>query len=115
MSKRAALPILAGVCLVALSAAPAFAGEATAPPAPVPEVATPVAPAPAGCGLNLELIDPAAEVGICPAVAPQEAPAPEFLSRPPRLRTCVCSCGYPCTTDADCGPGGVCGPGITCC
>ena len=31
------------------------------------------------------------------------------------LRTCVCSCGLRCTTDADCGPGGVCGKGITCC
>src|SRR5262245_33475939 len=35
--------------------------------------------------------------------------------RPPSLQTCVCSCGYPCTTNADCGPGGVCGKGITCC
>ena len=31
------------------------------------------------------------------------------------LRTCRCSCGYPCKTDADCGPGGVCASGITCC
>jgi hypothetical protein len=31
------------------------------------------------------------------------------------LRTCRCSCGFPCTTSADCGPGGVCAPGITCC
>lgn len=31
------------------------------------------------------------------------------------LRTCRCSCGFPCTTNADCGPGGVCAPGITCC
>lgn len=30
------------------------------------------------------------------------------------LRTCRCSCGQPCTTNADCG-GNVCGPGITCC
>jgi hypothetical protein len=30
-------------------------------------------------------------------------------------RTCRCSCGYPCKTNADCGPGGVCAPGITCC
>lgn len=30
-------------------------------------------------------------------------------------RTCRCSCGYPCETDADCGPGGVCAIGITCC
>lgn len=29
-------------------------------------------------------------------------------------KTCRCSCGQPCTTNADCG-GGVCAPGITCC
>lgn len=31
------------------------------------------------------------------------------------FRTCRCSCGFPCKTNADCGPGGVCAPGITCC
>jgi hypothetical protein len=31
------------------------------------------------------------------------------------LRTCRCSCGFRCETNADCGPGGVCAPGITCC
>ena len=31
------------------------------------------------------------------------------------LKTCRCSCGLPCTTNADCGPGGACGVGITCC
>ncbi len=30
-------------------------------------------------------------------------------------RTCRCSCGYPCKTNADCGPGGVCTAGISCC
>src|SRR5947209_18120665 len=30
-------------------------------------------------------------------------------------RTCRCSCGKPCATNADCGPGGVCAFGITCC
>jgi len=30
-------------------------------------------------------------------------------------RTCRCSCGFPCKTNADCGPGGVCAAGITCC
>src|SRR5262249_50871863 len=32
----------------------------------------------------------------------------------PGRRTCRCSCGFPCTTNADCGPGGVCAAGITC-
>ncbi|HXB21307.1 MAG TPA: hypothetical protein VNV88_08000 [Candidatus Solibacter sp.] len=31
------------------------------------------------------------------------------------LLTCRCSCGFRCTTNADCGPGGVCTAGITCC
>lgn len=31
-------------------------------------------------------------------------------------RTCRCSCGYPCKTDADCGGGvGSCRGGISCC
>jgi hypothetical protein len=31
-------------------------------------------------------------------------------------RTCRCSCGYPCKTDADCGGGiGSCSKGISCC
>ncbi len=32
-----------------------------------------------------------------------------------RKGTCRCSCGYPCSTDAQCGPGGVCDPFISCC
>ncbi|MBZ5523078.1 MAG: hypothetical protein LAP21_12645 [Acidobacteriia bacterium] len=31
------------------------------------------------------------------------------------LRTCRCSCGQPCKTNADCGAGGICAAGITCC
>jgi hypothetical protein len=30
-------------------------------------------------------------------------------------KTCRCSCGFPCATNADCGPGGICSVGITCC
>lgn len=30
-------------------------------------------------------------------------------------RTCRCSCGQPCRTDADCGAGGICSGGISCC
>jgi hypothetical protein len=54
------------------------------------------------------------EAAFCPADTPQ-TPELELLQARPRLRTCVCSCGEPCRTDADCGPGGRCGPGITCC
>jgi hypothetical protein len=39
----------------------------------------------------------------------------QLAGGPPHiLRTCACSCGFPCTTDADCG-GGACTAGITCC
>lgn len=46
--------------------------------------------------------------------------SPEFLPQTQGTqvafgRTCRCSCGYPCKTNADCGPGGVCAAGITCC
>jgi hypothetical protein len=46
--------------------------------------------------------------------------SPEFLPQTQGTqvafsRTCRCSCGYPCKTNADCGPGGVCASGITCC
>lgn len=59
-----------------------------------------------------------------PAAAWLDRPAPpagaaafdgDLFAKPPFLRTCLCSCGFPCTTDADCGPGGVCRAGITCC
>ena len=30
-------------------------------------------------------------------------------------KTCKCSCGFPCKTNADCGPGGLCTAGISCC
>ena len=69
--------------------------------------------------------DPCAQPDLLPPVfAPDGLPA--FLlqgagsdaiqiARPPFLKTCRCSCGYPCTTNEDCGPGGLCSAGITCC
>jgi len=41
--------------------------------------------------------------------------APALLAMPPFQKTCRCSCGFPCQTNDDCGPGGICGAGITCC
>jgi hypothetical protein len=52
--------------------------------------------------------------GACRADAVSES----FLSaRPPgRPKTCRCSCGAPCETDADCGGAvGSCRVGVTCC
>jgi hypothetical protein len=120
MSKRPiawAVPAL--VLLAILAAAPAFAAE-TEGQIPVPAVQQQAqSPAGTGCGLALELVldDPAAAAtpaaGTCPAAPPQssEPAEPVFLGG----RTCRCSCGFPCKTDADCGPGGLCRAGITCC
>jgi len=46
--------------------------------------------------------------------------SPEFLPQTQGTqvafgRTCRCSCGYPCETDNDCGPGGLCERFISCC
>ena len=103
------------VVVLILAAAPVFAGEPagpTAAPAVVPSAAAASEP---GCAPALDLAAVvSAQAEICPATAPETA-APESMGRPPLLRTCACSCGYPCSTDADCGPGGICTAGITCC
>lgn len=92
--------------LTALSLTPA------ASPKPVPAVQ-----APAGCGADLALPAPTssktAKGEICPAAAPKDT-VPDFMVTAGG-RTCRCSCGQPCRTDADCGPGGRCTAGITCC
>ena len=98
---------LALVVALAFCAAPACADETTAP-----AVAPTAAAAQPGCGETLDfaaILSGKAEIS--PAVLPLN-PAPELKFGG---RTCRCSCGYPCKTNADCGPGGVCAPGITCC
>jgi hypothetical protein len=98
-----------GLALVAvLGAGPAFAAE-TAAPAASPAVAA--APAQPGCGQALDLAAIlSAKAEVSSAVLPLN-PQPELKFG----RTCRCSCGYPCKTDADCGPGGICAGGISCC
>jgi hypothetical protein len=103
---------LLGLTIFALTllAIPSAAKAADNPAAPV--VAAAAQP---GCQPALDLGKLAAAKGqTCPATVapPTKAPEPEFLVG---TRTCRCSCGFPCTTNADCGPGGVCSPGITCC
>jgi hypothetical protein len=108
---RWTLPAIAVLAL--LGALPAAAADAVPGPASPPAVVP--APAPGGCALALELAlnDRATEAAAtCPAAAPASI-EPIFMGKP-QFRTCVCSCGQPCTTDADC-DGGRCGPGITCC
>ena len=56
-----------------------------------------------------------AEAGVCPLIEPEAVASAPWEARPTRLRTCRCSCGAPCKTNADCGPGGTCSAGITCC
>jgi hypothetical protein len=51
---------------------------------------------------------------ISPALLPHAVPQAEAIAGNPRHGYCRCSCGYPCTTSADCG-GASCDPFITCC
>jgi hypothetical protein len=101
---------LALLCGIALSAAPAFAAEA-------PILKAPAAADQTGCAGTLNLDAVSGKGQVCSAATPQKTPEPEFMaSKPVRLRTCVCSCGYPCTSDADCGGAlGSCRSGISCC
>jgi hypothetical protein len=73
----------------------------------------------AGCQPVLDLGKLASAKGeTCPAAAAPrtQTPEPEFMAQPTRLKTCTCSCGLPCTSDADCGGAlGSCRLGITCC
>jgi hypothetical protein len=102
MKKLCGLAVFAVVLLAVLGAAPASAAG--------------------GCGQALTLPDLGkaltAKGETCPAVASPKAqtlPAPDFLISTGG-KTCKCSCGYPCTTDADCGGAvGSCRAGITCC
>jgi hypothetical protein len=107
------LTMFAVVLMAMLSAGPALAEEA--PEARASAVAAAPAPAQPGCDQPLDLAATLSAKGeVCPATALAN-PAPEFMAAPPRFRTCRCSCGSPCKTDADCGPGGRCTAGVTCC
>jgi hypothetical protein len=86
------------------------AGWAAGPAAPTVTAAQP------GCQPALDLGKTLAPMGeTCAAVASPktQAPQPEFMLGG---KTCKCSCGFPCTTDADCGGAvGSCRAGISCC
>lgn len=107
MQRKMLMLLFVVAVMACLGALPATAGETPGTNAPV----LGSTPAPVGCGLDLAFAPAAA--AMCPAVATPLAPAP--AANPFAHRTCRCSCGYPCKTDADCGPGGVCAPGVTCC
>ena len=99
--------ILAFALLAVLNAGPARAASPAAPA---------VAAAQPGCQPVLDLGKALQSKGeTCSAIAASQTKAlePEFLAGG---RTCRCSCGFPCKTDADCGGGvGSCRAGITCC
>jgi hypothetical protein len=86
------------------------AGWAAAP-------AVPTVAAQPGCQPVLDLGKALAPKGeTCAVTALPKTPEPEFMAPPQRLKYCTCSCGAPCTSDADCGGGvGSCRVGITCC
>ncbi len=112
MSKTRIGLLLAVALLAALSAMPASAEDVTAPQETVPAVAAALPPATAGCEPSLDFLADTTHGEVCPAAPAPANSAPEFLAI---RRTCRCSCGFPCQTNADCGPGGICSPGITCC
>ncbi|HKV93494.1 MAG TPA: hypothetical protein VJW20_13185 [Candidatus Angelobacter sp.] len=62
------------------------------------------------------LPDLSLKTAISPALLPSTAPQVENLAAgvPKRHGFCRCSCGFQCTSDADCG-GTSCDPFITCC
>ncbi len=107
-SKMFGLALIAVLFVAALSAAPAFAEKPVVPTAAPDAASSPDQP---GCGETLDLAAMLEQPVVCPAELPQN-PAPELTVG---FRTCRCSCGQPCKTNADCGPGGACTPGITCC
>jgi len=109
MKKLLGLTIFALTLLAVLGAGPANAADNPAAPA----VAAAAQP---GCQPALDLGQLAPAKGqTCPATAAPttKTPEPEFLLGG---KTCRCSCGFPCKTDADCGGGlGSCRAGISCC
>ena len=108
MKKLLGLTIFALIFLAVLGAGPANAASSAVAAAP--------ATAQPGCQPALDLGKLAPAKGqICPATAAPrtKTPEPEFLVG---TRTCRCSCGFPCKTDADCGGAvGSCRAGISCC
>lgn len=107
MTRCKTLGLIALLVAAALTTGPGLAEQAAAP-----VIAPAIAAGQPGCGESQDLdavLSPPAE--LCPAASDQ-AETPVFMAV---RRTCKCSCGYPCTTNADCGPGGICSAGISCC
>lgn len=102
---------LVAVGLALAAAAPGAAAETATEKAAPPETATLASP----CGSALPLFGELDAWLAAPVLLEGGEATPVPASAITGVRTCRCSCGQPCKTDADCGPGGVCRAGITCC
>ena len=109
MSKKTFLLSLLGAVALVICCLPATAAEGL-PASAVAVPATPAAEPPAGCAAPLDLLA-GAPAPICAVAIDLVDPAPAPLAV---RKTCRCSCGFPCQTNADCG-GALCHAGITCC
>ena len=106
MNLATALGLSAVVVLVLLAVSVPASGNA-------PPAAGAVSQQGATASVAAPAVSPVAEPGICSAddAGPLDSPHPHVFGR-----TCRCSCGYPCRTDADCGGAvGSCSKGISCC
>ena len=108
LANAACASALAAFLLLALGASASGVGGPAGKAAPPPPMGTP-ATGPSGCEAGplapdvLLTVDPGASLS-----------SPDGIDR--GGRTCRCSCGYPCKTDADCGGAiGSCRGGISCC
>jgi hypothetical protein len=106
------IAIFAVAALTALNTGPACSDDAA--PA-VPVVAAAPAPEQPDCQPRLDLgavLEAKGEA--CSATPQEQIGTPDFIVA--GGRTCKCSCGFPCKTDADCGGAeGSCRAGVTCC
>jgi len=94
---------------VPVSGVPAPASKTVPPPSMVAPAQVDCAQTPGTSEISILVVP---EPGFCPADATQAA-NPDVMRGG---RTCRCSCGYPCKSDADCGGAiGSCRGGISCC
>ncbi len=109
-----AVVVVGAAVLFLLAFAPASGGSASdnsnAAPMTTPETSV--------CSPQFQSPENPAFLSLDGGACKAELPAEPFLTAQPVHggRTCRCSCGFPCKTDADCGGGiGSCRGGISCC
>jgi hypothetical protein len=105
------------VALTALAfTLPAFSSGAAADKTPAATAATAQAIAPAPCAQAQPDETSIVFEPLSGGSSKAEPSTIELLGTSHGGRTCRCSCGYPCKTDADCGGAvGSCHAGISCC